>query len=92
MKYAEIKAPGRRHPQKSDAPIEEVEDHRADRDGAEIVSVGQMSDDGGIDGAQQRHRDVGQNDRKRESPDPTMPDAGSGRAIGHPAPGCRAGR
>ena len=71
--------PGRAHAQETEAPIDVVEDERADRDAADIGRVGQMAHDAGVDGAEQRHRQVRQDDREGEAPDPPIRRARHGR-------------
>jgi hypothetical protein len=48
--------PGRTHAQEAEHEIKHVEGERADRDRPEVVGLGQMPDDGGIDDAKERHR------------------------------------
>ena len=50
----------RRHAQGAEAPEQEIEDHRSERDRAQQMGLAEPSDDGCVDEAEQRRRDVGQ--------------------------------
>ena len=62
----------RSHAQEAEAPEDEIEDQRAQRHAADQRRIGQTADDAGIDGAQQRRGDVGEDDRSGQPPDPAV--------------------
>ena len=47
------------HAQEAETEIEDVEDQGADGDGADVVGARQVADDGGIDQAEERYRNIG---------------------------------
>ena len=59
----------RSHAQEVHTGIEKAEDRGADGDSAEVCCVLEMSDDAGVDHAEQRHRNVGQDHRRGDTPD-----------------------
>ena len=60
--------PSGAHAQTVEQMVEVVEQHRADGHCADVVRLRQMADHGGIHRTQQRHGDIGQNDRPRQRP------------------------
>ncbi len=64
--------PGRAHPQEAERPEHEREDQRADCDCADVGRVGQPADDRGIHDADQRRRDVREDDGQRDRYDGAM--------------------
>jgi hypothetical protein len=60
---------------KAEPPEDEGEDQRANRNGADVVGLLQLADDGGVDDADQGLRDVGEHDRHRN---------GQNRTVRHP--------
>ena len=70
--------PGGAHAQESEYEVEHVEGQRAERYRPEVMGLGQMPDHGGVDDAEQRHREVGEDQRPSQPPGLTI-DAG-----GHP--------
>lgn len=47
------------HPQKSEEPVDDIEEHRANGNGSDIRRIADMSDDGDIHQTQKRYRDIG---------------------------------
>ena len=68
--------PGRAHAQKAHGPGEKGIQAGPDRDGAQLMGMGQVTDDGTVDQRHQRYGNVRQNHGRGERPDPTM-----GRAV-----------
>ncbi|MNZ69649.1 hypothetical protein D3C78_879580 [compost metagenome] len=68
--------PGGAHAQKTHGPGKEGIQTGPDRDGAELMGVGQVTDDGAVDQCHQRYGNVRKNHRRGECPDPAM-----GRAV-----------
>ncbi|MNX95686.1 hypothetical protein D3C86_1279690 [compost metagenome] len=68
--------PGGAHAQKAHGPGKEGVQTGPDRDGAELMGVGQVTDDGAVDQCHQRYGNVRKNHRRGECPDPAM-----GRAV-----------
>ena len=64
---------GGAHAQEVAAMIDDAEDEGADGDGAQKMRPRQMTDDGGIDNAQKRHRDIGNDHRPGETPGLAVP-------------------
>ena len=60
---------GRPHAQEVDAGIDESEDRATDGDRAEVRGVIQMPGNARVHHAEQRHRDIGQNQRRGDAPD-----------------------
>ena len=56
----------RAHAQEAHVPVQQVEEHGADRDAADQHSVAQMTGDGRVHDTHQRYRDVGQDARHGE--------------------------
>ena len=71
---------GGTHAQAIEQVIDEVEQHRADRDRADVVHFSQVPDNGGVHCAEQRHREVGEDDRASHRPDLAMGHRYCGRA------------
>jgi hypothetical protein len=70
--------PRRAHAQKAESPEHEVEEEPTERHAAEIRRAVQMPGDGGIDGAENRLGQIGEDDRKREREHAPMPAHGHG--------------
>ena len=68
--------PGGAHAQKAHGPGEKGIQAGPDRDGAELMGVGQVADDRAVDQRHQRHGNVRKNHGRSERPDPAM-----GRAV-----------
>ena len=49
----------RSHPQESEQPVDDIEEHRAHGNGSDIRCIADMSDDGDIYQTQKRYRDIG---------------------------------
>ncbi len=72
---------GRPHPQEAEAPEHEIEEQPAERDAAEILRAVEVAGDGRVDGAEDRLRQVREDDRERERENAPMRDGGR-RAAG----------
>jgi hypothetical protein len=60
--------PGGAHAQEAEHEIENVERKRAERHRPKVMGLGQMADHRRVDDAEQRHGEIGQNQRPGESP------------------------
>jgi hypothetical protein len=77
--------PGGAHAQKAHGPGQKGIQTGPDRDGAELMGMGQVPDDGAVNQRHQRYGNVRENHRRRQCPDPTMGRAVApvGNQVGH---------
>ncbi|MNV20500.1 hypothetical protein D3C71_1114010 [compost metagenome] len=77
--------PGGAHAQKAHGPGQKGVQAGPDRDGTELMGMGQVTDDGAVDQRHQRYGNVRENHRRRQRPDPTMGRtvAPVGNQVGH---------
>ena len=64
---------GRAHAQEIAAEVEGVEDQSADGDGTKEMRLRKVTNDGGVNGTEQRDRQVGDDHRPGEVPKPPVP-------------------
>ena len=69
---------GGAHAQTVEQVVDEIEQHRADGNGADVIRLGQVPHHGGIHRAQQGHGNIGEDDRRSHRPDLAMGDCSAG--------------